>query len=147
MVKSVGLDFSLHEEFFSVSHKNVIRGMHFQTPPFDHSKMVCCINGRVLDVLLDMRSQSEAYGEHVAFELGSDSRRFVWIPKGVAHGFLSLEDNSIVSYKTDSSYSRENDVGVRWDSFGMSWGDGAWIVSERDRIHPSFADYRSHSSS
>jgi dTDP-4-dehydrorhamnose 3,5-epimerase len=136
-----GLEFSVNEEFYSISKKNVIRGMHFQTPPFEHNKTVCCISGGVLDVVLDLRLQSETFGVHMAIELSSENRQVVWIPKGVAHGFLSLQDNSIVAYKTDGPYSAEHDKGVHWDSFGMCWGNGDWIISARDKNHPSFADF------
>jgi dTDP-4-dehydrorhamnose 3,5-epimerase len=142
LIKKYGLDFELHEEFFSVSHRDVIRGMHFQIPPFDHNKMVFCVKGRVLDVVLDLRSQSETFGQHFSIELSSDNRQVVLIPKGVAHGFLSLQDNSILAYKTDSQYSEMHDMGIHWDSFGMSWGGGDWIVSDRDKKHVLFADFR-----
>lgn len=143
LFSSAGISFTLQEEFFSISQKNVLRGMHFQIPPHDHNKIVMCLCGRVLDVLLDLRKDSPTYGKHSQLELNGDSTKSVWIPRGIAHGFLSLEDNTLMSYKTDSAYSWEHDVGIKWDSFGMDWGQGNYLISHRDQLHQSFVDFHS----
>lgn len=139
-----GLHFELREEFYSVSHRGVLRGMHFQTPPYDHQKLVTCVAGRVLDVLLDLRHGSHAYGQACSLELDAKNPLAVWIPKGLAHGFLSLEDDSCVTYKTDREYAPDHDAGVRWDSFGFAWPLlEEPIVSPRDRRHPPWGEFAS----
>lgn len=131
------------EEYFSISHKNVLRGMHFQIPPMDHDKMVTCLHGSVLDVVLDLRTDSKTYGKVMAFELNDKSKKGLYIPKGFAHGFLSLEDNSLMHYKVSSVYSPEHDRGILWSSIPFEWGVSDPILSERDIQHPKLADFNS----
>jgi dTDP-4-dehydrorhamnose 3,5-epimerase len=140
-----GLSFELREEFYSVSHRGVLRGMHFQSPPFDHQKLVTCVAGRVLDVLVDLRVDSPTFGDSCSIELNGTTTQLLWIPRGLAHGFLSLEDDSIVNYKTDCEYAPQHDAGIRWDSFGFSWptADGQLIISPRDQTHPALAGFDS----
>jgi dTDP-4-dehydrorhamnose 3,5-epimerase len=141
----LGWRFELREEFFSVSHRGVLRGMHFQLPPHDHQKLVSCTRGRVLDVLLDLRQGSPAFGRYSAIELNEATPQVLVAPCGLAHGFLSLEDQSCVNNKTDGEYSPQHDVGVRWDSFGFDWpmAAGDLIISPRDRQLPPLAEFRS----
>ena len=131
------------EEYYSSSCKGVIRGMHFQTPPNDHEKLVYCIQGRALDVVVDLRKGSPTYGRHFSVELDSASGHGVMIPKGMAHGFLALTESVLMTYKVTSVYAPENDFGIRWDSFGLEWGVDRPIVSPRDRAHPTFTDFDS----
>jgi dTDP-4-dehydrorhamnose 3,5-epimerase len=140
-----GLRFELREEFYSVSQRGVLRGMHFQTPPADHQKLVSCLVGRALDVLLDLRKRSSTYGAHFSLELRGDAPQLLWIPRGVAHGFLSLEPGTCVAYKTDREHAPEHDAGVRWDSFGCQWPMPAeeLVISQRDRRHPRLAEFES----
>jgi dTDP-4-dehydrorhamnose 3,5-epimerase len=140
-----GRFFNLREEFFSVSRRGVLRGMHFQTPPFDHQKLVTCITGRVLDVLLDLRRGSPTFGASCGIELKGSSPQVVWLPRGFAHGFLSLEENSCVAYKTDVEYAPQHDSGIRWSSFGFKWPLTAdeVIVSLRDSQHLPLKDFDS----
>jgi dTDP-4-dehydrorhamnose 3,5-epimerase len=138
-----GLDYKFEECFYSISNKNVIRGMHFQIPPDDHSKLVYLVSGRIIDVVLDIRKNSNTFGEYLTIELNSDQRQGLYIGKGLAHGFLSLEDNSIVEYHTTSSYSATNESGINFKSFGYDWGVTMPIVSERDLNFLSFADFTS----
>ena len=140
-----GLTLDFREEFFSVSNKGVLRGMHFQTPLAEHQKIVYCTAGRVLDVLLDLRTNEPTFGKSYFVELSSANRSMLWIPLGFAHGFLSLEDGSCVIYKTDKEHSPENDMGLHWNSFGFNWpaGKQSYLVSPRDMNHPSFAEYES----
>jgi dTDP-4-dehydrorhamnose 3,5-epimerase len=140
-----GLRFELREEFYSVSRRGVLRGMHFQTPPFAHQKLVACLSGRVLDVLVDLRRESATFGRSCSLELSGERPQMVWIPAGIAHGFLSLVDGSCVTYKTDREYAPQNDAGMRWDSFGFDWpmnGDQL-VISSRDRQHPALAEFES----
>jgi len=141
----VGIEFKLREEFFSVSKKDVLRGMHFQTPPFEHQKFVYCTEGNILDVLLDLRKNEPTYGKTFSVELSAVNRLMVWIPIGFAHGFLSLADNSCVVYKTDREHNPICDMGIRWDSFGFNWTTRMDSVelSQRDMLHPSFAAFDS----
>lgn len=138
---SQGLYFSLIEQFFSVSHKHVVRGMHFQTPPNDHIKLVTCISGRALDVVLDIRRDSPTYGQYFSVDLFPESGVSLWIPKGLAHGFLSLEDNTCMVYNTTTAHAPESDAGIHWNSFGFSWPVGDFVISDRDSKHPSFQSF------
>ena len=140
-----GLRFELREEFYSVSQRGVLRGMHFQTPPFAHQKLVSCIAGRVCDVLVDLRRDSETFGRSCAVELTGERPQMVWVPPGFAHGFVSLADDSYVTYKTDREHAPQQDCGIRWDSFGFDWPltSEELIISPRDRTHPALAEFAS----
>jgi len=129
------------EEFYSVSAKDVVRGMHFQRPPHDHAKLVCCLRGAVRDVLLDLRTSSPTFGRAVSVDLTAENRRVLYLPTGFAHGFRSLEQDSLVLYKTTAVYSQAHDTGIRWDSFGFDWGVATPVVSARDRAFPSLAGF------
>jgi dTDP-4-dehydrorhamnose 3,5-epimerase len=140
---AAGMPVDWREEFYSSSRKGVIRGMHFQTPPHDHEKLVYCMQGRVLDVVVDLRRASPKFGRHVAIELDAARGHGLMIPKGMAHGFLALSDDVLMTYKVTTVYAPSNDAGVRWDSFGLDWGVQDPIVSQRDRKHPAFAEFDS----
>jgi dTDP-4-dehydrorhamnose 3,5-epimerase len=131
------------ESYFSVSHKNVVRGMHFQTPPADHTKLVFVNQGSILDVVLDIRKDSGTYGKCFSTNVGDDDPKVIYIPVGCAHGFLSLQDNTIVSYIQTSVYNKECDFGIRWDSFGANWNIDNPIISERDGAFDLFENYKS----
>lgn len=133
----LGINLSIAEEICSISSAGVIRGMHFQIPPHAHQKIITCINGRVIDVFLDLRANSSTFGKHAAVELSSTNRNILHLPIGFAHGFLALENASIMLYKTDTVYTPESDRGIHYDSFGFEWStDRALIVSERDQNLP-----------
>jgi len=135
-----GLRFELREEFFSVSKKDVLRGMHFQTPPFEHQKCIYCTQGNILDVVLDLRKNEPTYGKCFSIELSALNRLMLWIPIGFAHGFLSLTEESCVIYKTDREHAPSNDMGIRWNSFGFDWQVDAHLLklSARDLQLPPF---------
>lgn len=139
----LGLPTNWREEYYSRSRKGVIRGMHFQTPPYDHEKLVYCMQGQVLDVVVDLRNDSSTFGCHVAVELDAERGHGVMIPKGMAHGFLALSEDVLMAYKVTSVYAPSNDAGIRWDSFGLDWGLNQPIVSARDSAHPALADFAS----
>lgn len=126
------IDFSLKESFYSVSRKNVIRGMHFHIPPKDHAKIVYVTSGKILDVVLDLRKNSETYGEYVEVELSSENKRMIHIPEGCAHGYISLEDNSCTVYLQSGEHSPEHDTGIHYNSFGKNWGDDVVLISKKD---------------
>ena len=115
--------------------------MHFQTPPHDHEKIAYCMQGRVLDVVVDLRKNSSTYGQHVALELDAARGHGLFIPKGMAHGFLALTESVLMAYKVTTVYASSNDAGIHWDSFGLNWGVKQPIVSTRDRAHPAFEDF------
>lgn len=141
--EALGIDSEMREEFFSVSGRDVLRGMHFQTPPHDHGKTVTCLHGAVLDVVVDLRKASGSFGQHLALELHADRPQVLLLPPGVAHGFLALREASTVLYKTDKPYSAAHDQGIAYDSFGFRWPCTSPIVSERDRSHPAIDSFSS----
>ena len=141
--KSFGLNIKIQESYYSISQKNVIRGMHFQSPPYDHIKLVFVTNGSILDVVLDIRKNSPTFGEYFNIELKANDGKILVIPKGMAHGFKSLEDNTIVHYMQSSCYNKDYDEGIRYDSFGFNWNCKNPILSERDLNFKKFSDYKS----
>ncbi|MFD1256130.1 dTDP-4-dehydrorhamnose 3,5-epimerase [Mucilaginibacter terrae] len=130
--ESSQLDFKFHESFYSISHKNVIRGMHFQSFPNDHCKLVYLVKGAILDVVIDLRSGSSSFGQFYSVELNEHTRQGLYIGKGFAHGFLSLTDDSLVEYHTTTAQSKDSENGIKWNSFGFDWGITDPIISERD---------------
>jgi dTDP-4-dehydrorhamnose 3,5-epimerase len=139
---AAGMCFEFCEEYYSVSKKDVIRGMHFQIPPYDHDKLVYCPVGAVEDVLLDLRS-GPGYGKFCSILLSDDRPELIIVPKGVAHGFRSLKDLSVIVSKASTEYAPQHDMGVRWDSFGFDWRCESPILSDRDRLHQGFSDFKS----
>lgn len=137
-----GINIDWQEEFCSVSRKDVVRGMHFQKPPADHAKLVRCVHGAVLDVMLDLR-KGPNYGRIAQMYLDGGEPSILFLPPGIAHGFRSLTDGTHMVYKTSTEHNPAHDAGIRWDSFGFNWGVERPIVSDRDRQHPSLADYHS----
>lgn len=129
----LGLEKAFAEQYYSISRKNVLRGMHFQLPPMDHAKMVYCVQGEVLDAVIDLRVGSPSYGQHALFELSAEKASSIYIPKGLAHGFLSLTDDAIMVYNVTTTYSAEHDTGILWNSAGIPWPVDAPIMSERDK--------------
>ena len=134
------LNSDFKECYFSVSHKNVIRGMHFQTPPAEHDKVVYVSKGSIIDVVVDIRTNSKSYGQYCSFELSDSKGAFLYIPIGCAHGFLSLEDNTIVNYMQTSVYNAACDCGIRYDSFGFDWGVENPTLSDRDQSFPTLSN-------
>lgn len=137
------LRFELAESYYSVSRKNVIRGMHFQIPPTDHTKLVYVTNGTILDVVLDIRASSPSYGQSISLEVSAVNHKIMYIPPGFAHGFLALTDNACVTYLQTTMHSPDYDQGVRFDSFGFDWGVAHPIMSSRDQSFPKLSDFTS----
>jgi dTDP-4-dehydrorhamnose 3,5-epimerase len=131
----------------SKSSKGVLRGLHFQKPPFEQAKLVRCIEGEVLDVAVDIRKNSKTYGEHVAVLLSGENKRQLFVPRGFAHGFLVLSDSATFAYKVDNTYAPEFDAGVRWNDkeLNIQWGmeDSEVMVSEKDAELPFFLEFES----
>jgi dTDP-4-dehydrorhamnose 3,5-epimerase len=126
------------QENESMSLKGVLRGLHYQMPPFAQSKLVRVIRGRVLDVAVDIRRGSPNFGKHVAIELSEFNKKQLFIPRGFAHGFLTLEENSIFAYKVDNFYNKDSERSILFDDpeIGIQWdleANGV-VLSEKDRV-------------
>ena len=124
--------FDVKEVWFTKSKCNVIRGMHLQSTPYECDKIVSVIEGRILDVILDLRKNSKSYGEIYEIELSSNSISAVFIPKGCCHGYRVLSDQSIVMYMANEINVSKYDVGIKWNSFNYDWGIDTPIISEKD---------------
>jgi dTDP-4-dehydrorhamnose 3,5-epimerase len=127
-----GLDILIKEHFFSVSKKGVIRGMHFQLPPYAQSKIVYVMTGKVIDVIIDLRKNSDTFKQFMQIELNTQERRAVFIPSGFAHGFQSLEDDTIMIYSQSKEFEAASDFGINPFSFNMRWPIDNYIVSDKD---------------
>lgn len=130
------------ESYFSVSKKNVIRGMHFQLPPHDHEKLVYVAKGEVIDVILDLRKESRTYGKAISIILNESNQRSVYIPKGLAHGFKSIQDNTIMIYNVSTVYNNKSDFGICYDSFNFNWEVESPIISDRDKALITFEEFK-----
>ena len=137
--QELGIAFSPVEQFFSMSHQGVLRGMHFQQGEHAHEKLVCCLAGRVLDVSVDVRLDSPTFNQPYAVELYPGCGQVLLIPRGYAHGFLALRDGSLMSYLTTTVHAPSHDCGVLWSSIAFDWPLRVPIVSERDQLHPSIS--------
>jgi len=135
----LGIHFRAREQFYSVSQQGVLRGMHFQRPPHDHAKLVACRRGQVLDVLLDLRP-GPGFGRSASVVLSADAHQQLFMPQGIAHGFLALTDHATMDYQTSTVHAPTHDAGIRWNSFGFDWGVAEPIVSARDAAHPGLHD-------
>lgn len=128
----------------SKSMKGVLRGLHYQLPPYAQTKLVRVIQGRVLDVAVDIRKDSPTFGEHVGVELSAANKKQLFVPRGFAHGFVVLEEDTIFSYKVDSYYSSECDRGMAFDdpALNIDWllPEPELILSEKDRRQPKLAE-------
>ncbi len=125
----------------SLSHKGVLRGLHYQLAPYEQGKLVRVITGSVYDVAVDIRPTSNTYGQHVAVELTAENKRMLWIPEGFAHGFLTLENNTIFAYKTTGYYDKSSERALHWKSnvLNIGWPEMKnFIVNEKDAKAPSF---------
>ena len=145
------------EEFFdevlfvqdneSKSSKGVLRGLHFQKPPFDQAKLVRCVKGKVLDVAVDLRRGSQTYGQHIALELSCENKKQLFVPRGFAHGFLVLSEFAIFSYKVDNLYAPDYDSGIFWNdpTLNISWGldESEILISEKDSKLSFFSEFKS----
>ncbi|MDH4330089.1 MAG: dTDP-4-dehydrorhamnose 3,5-epimerase [Candidatus Moranbacteria bacterium] len=128
------------QDNLSGSQKGVLRGLHFQREPFAQGKLIQVVRGRVLDVAVDIRKDSETFGQHVSVELSGENKKQFWIPAGFAHGFVALEDDTIFSYKCTNAYNPESEGSILWndEKLGIDWkleenGIDAPIVSEKDQ--------------
>ena len=129
----------------SKSTYGVLRGLHFQNPPFDQAKLVRCTKGEVLDVVVDLRKDSPTYGKHEKFLLSDINKLQLFIPRGFAHGFLVKTECAIFTYKVDNIYNKNSEDGLIWNDkeLGIDWGidESETIISPKDQILKSFHDY------
>lgn len=136
-----GLETEFKESYYSISAKHVIRGMHFQIPPAEHTKLVYVNQGEIIDVILDIRKNSATYGKYFRIKIGKTNAVAIYIPIGCAHGFLSLVDNTMVTYLQTSCYNNECDKGIKYNSFGMNWDIEKPVISDRDNSFISFGSF------
>ena len=141
--ESIGtVDFVQDNE--SKSSRGVLRGLHFQKPPYAQAKLVRCIEGRVIDVSVDIRKGSPTYGKHVSVELSGENKRQLFVPRGFAHGFLVLSDSATFAYKVDNTYAPEFDAGIKYDDkeLNIDWGmtEEEIQLSEKDKNLSFFKD-------
>ena len=130
----------------SNSLKGVIRGLHFQMPPFQQSKIVRCISGQILDVVVDLRKNSKTYGDYFSIKLSSDNKKQIYVPIGFAHGFQTLSSNAIVSYKVDNYYNPKSDSGIIWNDkcLSINWDTSIEpVLSMKDQDLQSFKNFKS----
>ena len=126
----------------SKSQKNVLRGLHYQLEPFAQGKLVRVIQGAVMDVAVDLRQNSPTFGKWVSMHLTAENKWICWIPKGFAHGFVTLEDDTIFTYKCTGIYNKASEAGVRWDDpdLNIDWGISEPLLSDKDKVAPLLKD-------
>ena len=138
-------DITFVQDNESRSCYGVVRGLHFQTPPFAQSKLVRVVEGRVLDVAVDIRRNSPTYGQHVAIDLTADNHRQLFLPQGMAHGFAVLSETAVFQYKCDNLYHPESEGAIAWNdpTLAIDWHLPAAdvILSDKDKNHPSFHEF------
>lgn len=140
-----GLVIDFVQDNESSSMAGTLRGLHFQVPPFAMGKLIRVVNGSVLDVAVDLRVGSPTFGQHASAVLSAENKLQMWVPPGFAHGFLALEDHSIVSYKCTTYFNRESERALRWDDedLGIDWGINSPLLSEKDANAQLFRDFES----
>lgn len=138
-----GLDMSFVQDNESQSMKGVLRGLHFQKPPFAQGKLVRVVKGAVRDVAVDLRKGSPTYGQWESVELTEGNKFMYWIPEGFAHGFVCLEDYSVFTYKCTNVYNKASEGSIRWNDpdLNIRWDIDDPILSEKDKISPLFKDF------
>ncbi len=142
--EAIGYSIDFVQDNESKSSYGVLRGLHFQLPPFAQSKLVRVIKGKILDVAVDIRKGSPTFGKYVSVELSEENKRMVFIPRGFAHGFVVLSDEAIFSYKVDNYYSKENDSGIAYNdpALGIDWqlDSDSLKLSEKDKMQQLLSD-------
>jgi len=138
-----GLDLDFVQDNQSLSSKSVLRGLHFQNPPFAQGKLVRVIKGSVLDIAVDIRKDSPTYGQHFSIELTEKNKTIFWIPPGFAHGFVTLEDDTIFTYKCTGVYNKESEGALLWSDtdLNIDWGSIDPLVSDKDLVAGSFENF------
>jgi dTDP-4-dehydrorhamnose 3,5-epimerase len=142
---AAGIDAEFVQDNQSVSQKGTLRGLHGQSEPFAQGKLVRVLQGRALDVAVDIRKNSPTYGQHTSVELSGENHVQLWIPPGFLHGFVTLEDNTIFTYKVTNYYNKQSEIGVLWNdpTLAIGWGiaDIDVLLSAKDEILPTFKEF------
>ncbi len=143
LLKDAGVSEVFVQDNQSLSSKGILRGLHFQRNPYAQGKLVSVLQGAVLDVAVDIRKESETYGQHLAIELSANNKKIFYVPPGFAHGFLTLEDNTIFCYKCTNYYHKEAEGGILWNSpsLGIDWGFDDPTLSVKDLEAKKFSDF------
>jgi dTDP-4-dehydrorhamnose 3,5-epimerase len=138
-------DFTFVQDNQSLSQKGVLRGLHFQNPPYEQGKLVRVLAGSVLDVIVDIRKNSPTYGKHFSYVLCATKKHALWVPPGFAHGFLTLEDQTVFFYKVTNYYNKESEGSIVFNDsdLGIDWGVEDPILSEKDKKASAFASFES----
>jgi dTDP-4-dehydrorhamnose 3,5-epimerase len=139
------IDLEFIQDNQSLSQTGVLRGLHFQAPPYAQGKLVRVITGSVLDIAVDIRKNSATYGKHFPIVLNEKNKTMLWIPPGFAHGFLTLADNTIFSYKCTNVYNKDSEGSILWNdpAIGIDWGVTSPQLSEKDKEAKLFKDLKS----
>lgn len=149
LLAEAGITAKFVQDNQSFSHRGTLRGLHAQKAPFAQGKLVRVIQGSVLDIAVDIRKDSETFGQHFGLELSGTNHKQLWIPPGFLHGFLTLEDNTIFTYKVSNYYDKASEIGVIWDDpqLNIQWSENidqsALLLSEKDLVLPSFEAFES----
>lgn len=143
--KELGVTDNFVQDNQSLSQKGTLRGLHFQAPPYQQGKLVRVIRGSVWDVAVDIRKDSPTYGKYFGVELSGENNRVFWIPPGFAHGFLTLEDNTIFVYKCTGYYNKESEGGLVWNDpeVNIQWNTNTPLVSAKDAVLPFLNELKS----
>lgn len=138
-----GIDVDFTQDNQSLSQKGVVRGLHFQAPPFEQGKLVRVIQGAVLDVAVDIRKGSPTYGEHHSVLLTGENKTMFWVPPGFAHGFSTLADDTIFSYKCTNVYNKESEGAILWNDkdLAIKWAVDYPLISDKDRVASTFESF------
>ena len=144
--EAIGLNLDLFQDNLSFSQQGILRGLHFQAPPYGQGKLVTVLEGQVLDVVVDIRTTSPTYGQHFAIELSRKNHLMVYIPPGFAHGFLVQSATALFHYKvSNSGYSRESEGGIPWNdpTLNIAWGIEDPVLSVKDKMYTAFDSFES----
>jgi len=141
--KKAGIELNCLQDNQSLSKKNVLRGLHFQNPPFAQGKLVRVLYGAALDIIVDIRKKSPTFGRHFKIELNDENHLMLWVPPGFAHGFVALRDHTIFCYKCTGIYNKDSESGIIWNDsqLKIDWETANPVISDKDRQLKSFAEF------
>ena len=149
--KEIGIENIFVQDNHSKSLKGVLRGLHLQSGDYSQAKLISVLEGSMLDIVVDLRENSKTFGKYFSIELNEKSKKMLFIPKGFAHGFLTLEDNTEIFYKCDNFYNSKNEIGIIWNDkdLNINWNfekydidENKLIISEKDKNNISFKEYK-----
>jgi dTDP-4-dehydrorhamnose 3,5-epimerase len=144
-----GIDVNFVQDNQSFSQKGALRGLHAQARPFEQGKLVRVLQGMVVDVAVDIRKDSATYGQHFSIELSAENHKQLWVPPGFLHGFLTLEDQTIFTYKVNNYYDKNSEIGVMWNDadLNIQWTkympESTFLLSDKDQGLDNFKDFKS----